>query len=334
MLHESDARWEANDLANRITEMVGEQAWDEEEDRIDTLLNGMAINPCYTRNDVSEVVTGLALEYHNGERAWSRLQRPLERVGTVYWRDHARQLEADHKKAGLPWNPSSLPTFQPLSTQVNPAYCPTSKKCKYCGTSHSQHLGLKCPSGRFLKRMRVRLGRMLLGRQFDFVARPPVNCQTGAADCVDVVERILIRNHIDGRWRMFSTNHTAHELMRVMSLCKAQAASLVSLVAEYDSEQDRISQSRHTQAALIAESVHQDNGDDLILESVQYYLVFLDYLSRTSLLAAKFEQTLATLRYIQQTMATACSTLQWRLLYLQGQRGRLNPSPIDESSAE
>ncbi|SMY26409.1 unnamed protein product [Zymoseptoria tritici ST99CH_1A5] len=142
----------------------------------------------------------------------------------------------------------------------------------------------------------------------------------------------LIRDLLLGDPPNVSTaNCGASRVVIAVALCKAQAASLECLLATWERERTFVLQSRPPQSPYTTELLHFDDADDTIALSAMYHAAFAEVLSTEPSLPADFDETLATLRHIHQSLATACSTLHWRLLYLQGQLTSSNQSRDEQA---
>ncbi|SMR57973.1 unnamed protein product [Zymoseptoria tritici ST99CH_3D1] len=114
ILHDISARTEANDLANHISDMVGPEAWDLAEDLIEALLTGLRLDAEYDIAEVCQDVYSIACQYTAEPECASRLQRPLERLGTLYWELYTAS------EAALGRAP--VPAFYPLSRLMGGPY--------------------------------------------------------------------------------------------------------------------------------------------------------------------------------------------------------------------
>ncbi|SMR55591.1 unnamed protein product [Zymoseptoria tritici ST99CH_1E4] len=164
ILHEHGSRFnEANDLANHISDIVGEAAWNHTEDLIADLLEGLRLDENYDRVEVCDKVFRRAAAYTSDPKCATRLQRPLERLGRFFWGQYIEATRAAEKAAGDP--PSSMPSYKPLSRETTTAY--RRPRFSGCDERHDgQGIG---PVGKFRKvrslgRFRIFLISMLLGQ--------------------------------------------------------------------------------------------------------------------------------------------------------------------------
>ncbi|KJY02175.1 hypothetical protein TI39_contig86g00001 [Zymoseptoria brevis] len=128
ILHEHVARHnEANDLANHISDIVGEAAWKHTEDLIADLLDGLRSDENYDRVEVCDKVFRRAAAYTTDPKSATRLQRPLERLGRVLWGEYVGAVRAGEEEEGKP--ASLIPALRPLSRESSKVYRPSSKKC-------------------------------------------------------------------------------------------------------------------------------------------------------------------------------------------------------------
>ncbi|EGP85985.1 uncharacterized protein MYCGRDRAFT_94696 [Zymoseptoria tritici IPO323] len=167
ILHEHGSRFnEANDLANHISDIVGEAAWNHTEDLIADLLDGLRLDENYDRVAVCDKVFRRAAAYTTDPKCATRLQRPLERLGRFFWGQYIEATRAAAKAAGDP--PLSIPQYKPLSRETAKSYRPPpSNGCD--GGHDGQHSDStrKFREGRSLGRFRIFLIRVLLGEGWE-----------------------------------------------------------------------------------------------------------------------------------------------------------------------
>ncbi|EGP85799.1 uncharacterized protein MYCGRDRAFT_94672 [Zymoseptoria tritici IPO323] len=170
ILHENGERIETNDLGDELIRLVGEAEWIEGETRIAHLVEALKTEDRVRLADIPEKVFAYAMVYARDSRAWSRLQRPLERLARDHWNDHTAHLRREHDRitrdsGKTKSKPRALynPSYRPLIL-AGSANRPAAQRRNKQGTGDPyEGLALKARDVGFLGRLRRGIARCVLG---------------------------------------------------------------------------------------------------------------------------------------------------------------------------
>ncbi|SMR57971.1 unnamed protein product [Zymoseptoria tritici ST99CH_3D1] len=161
ILHESNARNEANDLANHLSEIVGKESWNRTEDLIADLLEGLRADENYDRVGIHDDVYRHAGAYVTHDNVANRLQRLLERLGGRFWEEYTEAVRVADEENGE--RSEVMPRFRPLSRETALAYRTLERECSDCQDGRRAEPVRKSGDRRKSGRFRGFLIRRLLG---------------------------------------------------------------------------------------------------------------------------------------------------------------------------